>query len=438
MWAGPARSGLSVPAANARMGSLLPARTTNSVLGKRFTMTVWDTAEGRFVYTKNSAASLRAASTIKILTSAAALQTLGPSHLMPTTVLPGGPGTVVLRAGGDPLLKSANLLMLARDTATALRSSAAQPATPSASSTPSKPTAATAPGTSPSPAASAPPASSSTASPKGAKSQISVLVDDSLFPGPGQSRGWSKSFLPGQVRPVNAFARDDNKVRDPAADAGIYFARALRGYGITASYRGHGSAAAAAAPLASFPGHTIAAAVSRALLVSDNDTAEMLFRQVAVGRGLPADWAGARQATRTALAELNVPLAGVNLVDGSGLSLQGRLTATTLSATLARAISPQYPRLAGLRGWLPVAGRTGTLAPGAHRFTTAPTRCAAGHIQAKTGTLADAIALAGYADGADGATKIFVAVVNGRPTAYSRLTTRQSVDRAVATLTGCW
>ncbi len=413
------------------MSTLLPTRTTNRVLGKSFTMTVWDTAQGRSVFAKNAASRLRAASTTKILTCVAALQTLGAEHLMPTTVFAGAPGSVVLRAGGDPLLTSANLRLLARDTAAALRG-VPIPSTP----TPSNPAPATAsatpPGATPAPTTSTPVVAAS-----GAKLTVSVLVDDSLFPGTGQSRGWPNSFLPSQVRPVNAFARDDNKSRNPAADAGTYFARALRNYGIAATYRGHGSPVGVT-PLATFAGHSIAAAVSRALLISDNDTAEMLFRQVALGRGLGADWAGARQATRAVLTELSIPLAGVELVDGSGLSLQGRLTAGALTAALARAISPEYPRLAGLRGWLPVAGRTGTLARGAGRFTTAPTKCAAGRIQAKTGTLADAIALAGYAQGADGNTKIFVAVVNSRPTAYSRLTTRRSVDRAVATLTGCW
>jgi D-alanyl-D-alanine carboxypeptidase/D-alanyl-D-alanine-endopeptidase (penicillin-binding protein 4) len=85
-----------------------------------------------------------------------------------------------------------------------------------------------------------------------------------------------------------------------------------------------------------------------------------------------------------------------------------------------------------------VSGRTGTLQAAYKRFTSSPSRCAAGLVQAKTGTLADAISLAGYAAGADGRTKIFVSIVNSRPTRYSRLTTRRAVDRAVSSVTGCW
>jgi D-alanyl-D-alanine carboxypeptidase/D-alanyl-D-alanine-endopeptidase (penicillin-binding protein 4) len=267
---------------------------------------------------------------------------------------------------------------------------------------------------------------------------ITVRADDSLFTGYGRSRGWPSSYLPRQVRPVGAFARDDNKVRDATADAGAFLARALRDLGVTARYAGEGTAAPESATLATIPGHSVAEAVSRMLLISDNDTAEMLFRHIAVARGLPADWAGARQALAGTLAELRVPLAGVRIVDGSGLSLEGRLTAPALTSALNRALSPDHPQLAGLRGWLPVAGRTGTLKASYKRFNSAPSRCAAGLIQAKTGTVADAMGLAGYATGADGATKIFVSLVNSRPTRYSRVTTRKAVDRVASSVTGCW
>ena len=267
---------------------------------------------------------------------------------------------------------------------------------------------------------------------------ITVRADDSLFSGIGQSRGWPNSYLPSQVRPVGAFARDDRKVRDATKDAGAYFASALRTLGVTATYAGEASAAPESATVASIPGHSVAEAVSRALLISDNDTAEMLFRHIAVARGLPGTWAGARQALADTLRELNVPLEGVRIVDGSGLSLEGRLTAGALTSALARALSPEHPELAGMRGWLPVAGRTGTLKAGYKRFNSRPAKCAAGLIQAKTGTVADAIALAGYAAGADGQTKVFVSIVNSRPTRYSRVTTRRAVDRATSSITGCW
>jgi D-alanyl-D-alanine carboxypeptidase/D-alanyl-D-alanine-endopeptidase (penicillin-binding protein 4) len=426
------RARVSTSTANARIGQVLAKRSSSKILGKRFTMTVWDTASGTYVFRRRADASLRGASTTKVLTSVGALTALGPDHRFPTTVRAGAtPDEVVLVAGGDPLLSSADLRALAASTVSAL----------GLAPTPTSPPAGVATPVTPDPAASAPIATPAPADPGAvapAARTITVRADDSLFSGIGQSRGWPNSYLPRQVRPVGAFARDDRKVRDATADAGRFFTAALQALGVTATYAGEASAAPDSATVASIPGHSVAEAVSRALLISDNDTAEMLFRHIAVARGLPGTWAGARQALSDTLRELNVPLEGVQIVDGSGLSLEGRLTAGALTSALARALSPEHPELAGMRGWLPVAGRTGTLKAGYKRFNSKPAKCAAGLIQAKTGTVADAIALAGYAAGADGQTKVFVSIVNSRPTRYSRVTTRAAVDRASSSITGCW
>jgi D-alanyl-D-alanine carboxypeptidase/D-alanyl-D-alanine-endopeptidase (penicillin-binding protein 4) len=391
-------------------------------------MTVWDTASSRYVYKRRSTASLRGASTTKVLTAVGVLATLGPDHRFATTVRAGAtPDEVVLVGGGDPLLTSADLRTLAASTAAAL--GAAHNPTPSPSPSGSA---------APAPTASTTTASTTTAPPPSTPRTIVVRADDSLFSSEGRARGWQPGWVPSQVRAVRAFARDDNKARDATADAGTYFAAALRTLGLAATYAGEATAPAGSAALATFPGHSVAEATRRMLLVSDNDTAEMLFRHVAVARGLPGTWTGARRALADTLRELRVPLKGVRIIDGSGLSLEGRLTAPALTSALNRALSPAHPELSGLRGWLPVAGRTGTLRASYKRFHSRPARCAAGQIQAKTGTVADAISLAGYATGTDGRTKIFVAIVNSRPTRYSRLTTRQHVDRAASSVTGCW
>jgi D-alanyl-D-alanine carboxypeptidase/D-alanyl-D-alanine-endopeptidase (penicillin-binding protein 4) len=95
-----------------------------------------------------------------------------------------------------------------------------------------------------------------------------------------------------------------------------------------------------------------------------------------------------------------------------------------------------HPDLASLQhNSLAIAGRTGTLAPKYLRYVTAPTNCAAGLIEAKTGSLSGVIALSGFARGADGKIKLFSFLLNHVP---STLTTRRAVDRLAATVTGCW
>jgi D-alanyl-D-alanine carboxypeptidase/D-alanyl-D-alanine-endopeptidase (penicillin-binding protein 4) len=87
-----------------------------------------------------------------------------------------------------------------------------------------------------------------------------------------------------------------------------------------------------------------------------------------------------------------VPLAGVRLVDGSGLSLLDRLTAQALVAILEAAWNDPLLRGSFLAS-LAVAGRRGTLED---RMRRGP---AEGRVFAKTGTTSLASTLSGYADG---------------------------------------
>jgi serine-type D-Ala-D-Ala carboxypeptidase/endopeptidase (penicillin-binding protein 4) len=90
-----------------------------------------------------------------------------------------------------------------------------------------------------------------------------------------------------------------------------------------------------------------------------------------------------------ALEAAKVALAGVRLVDGSGLSLLDRTTADALVDILEAAWADPLLRASFVES-LAVAGRNGTLE---RRLRTGP---AAGRVFAKTGTTSLASALAGY------------------------------------------
>ncbi|CAN5776160.1 D-alanyl-D-alanine carboxypeptidase/D-alanyl-D-alanine-endopeptidase [soil metagenome] len=141
--------------------------------------------------------------------------------------------------------------------------------------------------------------------------------------------------------------------------------------------------------------------VGQMLTESDNMTAELLLKQIAVVRGVRGSTAaGAAEATRV-LAAQGLPLAGVQVVDGSGLDEGNRLTCTLLQELLELA-GPDSMLAAGL----PVAGRTGTLA---ERFvgTAAEER-----LRAKTGTLHSVTSLAGFVESNSGRQLSFSYVVN--------------------------
>jgi D-alanyl-D-alanine carboxypeptidase/D-alanyl-D-alanine-endopeptidase (penicillin-binding protein 4) len=121
------------------------------------------------------------------------------------------------------------------------------------------------------------------------------------------------------------------------------------------------------------------------------------------------------------LQEQGIPLAGVRIVDGSGLSRLDRLTANTLVAMLRASWLDQDLREI-LIASLPVAGRSGTL--GSRMRGTA----AAGRVRAKTGTLNEASALSGYVK----RRIAFSVIQNGSP--VSLHWARRAQDRFAAVL----
>jgi PBP4 family serine-type D-alanyl-D-alanine carboxypeptidase len=145
---------------------------------------------------------------------------------------------------------------------------------------------------------------------------------------------------------------------------------------------------------------------------SDNYTAEILVKQLgAVFSGQGTTAAGTR-VIRQALAEAGVPLGGVRLADGSGLSGLDRLTAAALVALLQSGLAAGDLRDAFLQS-LAVAGVSGTLEDRMER------RPARGSVIAKTGTTRIASALSGFVRDR----YVFAVLQNGRPisTYWARL-----------------
>ncbi len=268
---------------------------------------------------------------------------------------------------------------------------------------------------------------------------VKVYVDDSLYGKPQRGPGWTSSYQPSIVRPVRPLGRLGVYQWDSAAEAGGVFTAALRRAGVKSASAGHRDAADGAAAAVAIRGDTVQAQVRAMLQVSENNIAEMLFRQVAVERGRKGTFKGGRLAARDTLRELGLDTSGLRLMDGSGVSRDDRLTPALLTGALTLALDAQkYPQFADFPSLLPVGGRTGTLSASTGRFTTWPSRCAAGQVFAKTGTLFDTIGLSGYVRAADGRLKVFSALVNDRPQRYSPLSTRQAVDGLIATVNGCW
>jgi serine-type D-Ala-D-Ala carboxypeptidase/endopeptidase (penicillin-binding protein 4) len=150
--------------------------------------------------------------------------------------------------------------------------------------------------------------------------------------------------------------------------------------------------------------------------VSDNFYAEMLVKHLGARiRGTGSTRAGSL-VVRRVLATRNIPLAGVRIVDGSGLSLLDRATAKSLGRLLVSAW--RDPSLHGpFVSSLPIAGVDGTLQD---RMRSGPAR---GRVRAKTGTTSRASALSGFV----GTRYVFAILQNGNPINWTKA--RRAQDR---------
>jgi D-alanyl-D-alanine carboxypeptidase/D-alanyl-D-alanine-endopeptidase (penicillin-binding protein 4) len=391
-------------------------------LGSGVLAQVLDSTTGRVLLDSRSAVTAVPASTTKIATAVAALAGLRPDAVLQTRTAigatTGGIATVVIIGGGDPTLAGprahprypdvARIADLAAKTAASLRQRNVR--------------------------------------------AVRVVIDDQLFTGPRLGPGWKPNYVPdGDVSPVTALSVDAGRLRpdddthtpdiraaDPPLTAGQEFASLLvrAGVQVRGSVARLGSSASLT-PIAAVTSPPISTLVVRMLQRSDNDLAEALLRHVAIAQKQPATFVGGATAERVLLPRLGVDPAGLHLVDGSGLSLAGRVSPGVLTALLRLATDPRHPELRPVLEGLPIAGFSGTLAL---RYRTGPKKVTpgpgAGLVRAKTGTLTGVSALAGTVLDSDGRLLVFAVLAPGVP--IGGLTAAQAaLDRIAARLSVC-
>jgi D-alanyl-D-alanine carboxypeptidase/D-alanyl-D-alanine-endopeptidase (penicillin-binding protein 4) len=349
-----------------------------------------DLTDGKLVFAQNASLSLRPASNQKLVVALAALDRLGPAFRIETQVLGEGSlvdgvwqGRLVLKGFGDPTLSQADLRRLAEE----VRADGITQVTGR------------------------------------------IVGDESYYDTRRTVRGWKASYYKEESPPLSALIVNRGKidgriVDDPAAAAARAFRRALIAEGVSVPRRSKtGVADESAQLLADRPSTELAEVVRRMNLVSDNFYAEMLLKQLGARfRDAGTSEAGAR-VVRRELKQRGVPLEGVRIVDGSGLSSYDRLTARALAALLISAWSDPTIQNVFVTS-LPVAGVSGTLED---RMTKWP---AYGRVRAKTGTTAVASALSGFAR----SEYVFSVLQNGFP--VSVFYARRAQDRFATVLAG--
>ncbi|RTL44432.1 MAG: D-alanyl-D-alanine carboxypeptidase/D-alanyl-D-alanine-endopeptidase [Burkholderiales bacterium] len=173
---------------------------------------------------------------------------------------------------------------------------------------------------------------------------------------------------------------------------------------------GPGDREAAAPPgavvLATHRGRPLAEVMRGVMKRSDNALARLIYLQLgaqAAQSGEPT-LAAAERRVRAWFAAHGVSAAGLVLDNGSGLSRRERISPAQLAAVLrVGQAGAQAPELLST---LPIAGVDGTLSG---RLKDGPAR---GQARLKTGTLKDAVGLAGFVNDASGRPWVFVALIN--------------------------
>lgn len=370
----------------------LPTRLANALASAGNSATasgavVVDLRTGRLLFTRNPDLPLAPASNEKLTVSYTALRELGPTYRFRTEVFGRGyeegtvwHGDVFLKGFGDPTLTSLQVERLASQIA-ALGIT---------------------------------------------RIDGRVYGDESWFDAQRTGPAWKASYYIEECPPLSALIvdrgwYDRHTAHQPALAAAGEFKLLLLEHGIASGVAGIGRAPGDAYALAQVESDPLPLVIAEMNHQSDNFVAEMMLKEIGAEVGTGGTTASGAAVVRRDLLAAGVPLMGVRLLDGSGLSLGDRLTARSLASLLLAVWND-----ADLRNpfWasLPIAGINGTLDK---RLLGPPAR---GAVRAKTGTTDRASALSGYVRSRYG----FVVLQNGWP--VQRLSAEKAQDRFATVL----
>ena len=338
------------------------------------------------VYARNADRAAVPASTQKMYTIGAALLRLGGDHRYVTEVRSSAlvesvtgilAGDLVVRASGDPSFSSASVNTLADSV---LRS--------------------------------------------GVKVVTGdLVVDESHFDSRRTNDGWKASFTPGEVGSLSAFSVNGNhqggrSLSDPALTnlALVRAALTKRGVKITGVDR-RGVLPLGGPVLGSVTSAPLRDLASYAMKKSENTYAELMLKELGASAG-NGSAAGGIEMVRQQFASFGV--SSPVMADGSGLSSLNRSTTAQQVAWLGKLRASKAAN--DFRVSLPVACVDGTLK------TRLCKTAGSGKVQAKTGTLDNVTALAGYASLRTGKVATFSFIGNGLS---STSRARTAIDQAL-------
>ena len=351
---------------------------------------VYDLSLDAYVYRKNQALALKPASNEKLPVAVTALSILQPGYTIPTELRAKGHqtgavwnGKLILKGYGNPALSGSQLGRLAR-----------------------------------------------AVEKKGITRVTGAIVgDETFFDKVRVGPGWKASFYKDECPPLSALIVNRGHFKGqiasrPALAAAKTLRSKLVGLGIKVGGRAKlGRADPSSIPIATGQSPALRRLVRTMDRQSDNFYAETLTKLLGAVEADEGSTSAGATVIRKELRSRDVPMRGVVISDGSGLSAHDRLTARAVAKLLRSVLSDSQISNAFVDS-LPTAGVNGTLFD---RMKSGP---AYRHVYAKTGTTDSASALSGFVR----TRYVFAILQNGNPIPWWYA--REAQDRFAQVLAG--
>ena len=362
-------------------------------------------AGGQALYEANAGEAMAPASTIKVLTAAAALEVLGEDTVLTTTarsVAPDSAGRVAgdlwIVGGGDPLLGTT---AWARTTERAGDFTSLEMLADRVVAAGVK------------------------------RVDGRVVGDESRYDSERYVESWPDRFIEdGEAGPLSALTVNGGfrewghpgvAFEDPPVEAASLFIELLRARGVlVAGGPAGGPVSPDTTELASVVSATVGDLTRRMLRESENGIAELLVKEIGLKSERPGTTASGVRGVVASLDRRGLPVSRSTIADGSGLSEANRVSCDLLTSVVA---GGDERLLAGLA----VAARDGTLE---RRFVGTPV---AGRLRAKTGSLDGVAALTGTVRSEAGNSLAFTYIVNGLPHNESGRSLQDALATALVT-----
>lgn len=371
-----------------------------------FSASIINPATDEVLFDRNGDTAAAPASTMKLLTAAAALQVLGPNYRVETKVYqdPANLSTIYLVGAGDPTLSR-----------TAVGKQSVYRDAPKLSDL----------------------AVMVNAALKG-QPVNKIILDSTLFSGPSWEPTWQRSEqTQGYMSEVTALQVDGDRKNPaaetsarsttPVANAGKYFKTAL-GSSASAAVISEAKMPSGMSQIASVYSQPISQWVKHMLLVSDNTQAEYLARLVSLKQGFDGSFTSLNAAIKMGLNATMISSANLTIKDGSGLS-DFNLVSPKYLAQLSKLILSAVGNYSVIYQGLPIANESGSLA---NRFN-GENLDAAGKIIAKTGWIKRGYTLAGIIKAKDGTNLVFGVYAHGAVQESTKL----AIDNFVTAVYRC-